>query len=73
MRFGVNIKLNEELLRQVFEHRLCSGMDDNTITKDKEQRGRYRKRHTNIREDCDNPMSAGSLSYHILWGQDMKY
>ena len=46
----------------------AAGMDDYTITKDKEQRARYRKRHTNSRENHDNPMTAGSLSYHILWG-----
>jgi len=34
----------------------------------KEQRDRYRKRHTNSREDHNNPMTAGSLSFHILWG-----
>ena len=34
----------------------------------KEQRDRYRKRHTNSRENHNNPMTAGSLSFHILWG-----
>ena len=46
----------------------AKGMDDYTITKNKEQRARYRKRHTNSREDHNNPMTAGSLSFHILWG-----
>ena len=45
-----------------------AGMDDYTIKGDKKQRARYRKRHTNARENHDNPMTAGSLSYHILWG-----
>ena len=45
-----------------------AGMDDYTITKDKKQRARYIKRHTNGKENHNNPMTAGSLSYHILWG-----
>jgi hypothetical protein len=44
-----------------------AGMDDYTITKDKEQRDRYRARH---RKDLDtnDPTRAGYLSYYILWG-----
>jgi len=43
------------------------GMDDYTITKDKEQRDRYRTRH---KKDLDtkDPTRAGYLSYYILWG-----
>jgi hypothetical protein len=43
------------------------GMDDYTITKDKEQRDRYRKRH---KKDLDtkDPTRAGYLSYYLLWG-----
>jgi len=46
----------------------ASGMDDFTKTHDKDQRDRYRGRH---RKDLQthNPMSAGYLSWHILWGQ----
>ncbi len=42
-------------------------MDDYTITKDKEQRARYRNRH---KKDLNtgNPMRAGYLSYYVLWG-----
>lgn len=45
----------------------AKGMDDYTITKDKEQRKRYRDRH---RKDLstNDPMKAGYLSYYILWG-----
>ena len=41
--------------------------DDYTITKDKEQRDRYRKRH---KKDLDtkDPTRAGYLSYYLLWG-----
>lgn len=41
--------------------------DDYTITKDKEQRDRYRTRH---KKDLDtkDPTRAGYLSYYILWG-----
>ena len=41
--------------------------DDYTITKDKEQRARYRKRHKKDLETND-PTRAGFLSYYILWG-----
>jgi len=41
---------------------------DFTITGDKEQRKRYRNRHTNSRENHSAYMTAGALSYHILWG-----
>ena len=43
------------------------GMDDYTITKDKEQRDRYRQRH---KKDLDtkDPTRAGYLSWYILWG-----
>lgn len=41
--------------------------DDYTITKDKEQRARYRQRHKKDLETKD-PTRAGFLSYYILWG-----
>ena len=44
----------------------AAGMDDYTLTKDKEQRARYRNRHK--KDNINNPESAGSLSWHILWG-----
>ena len=44
-----------------------AGMDDYTLTKDKEQRARYRKRHQ--KDNISNPESAGSLSWYILWGK----
>lgn len=45
----------------------AKGMDDYTITKDKEQRERYRERHSKDLETKD-PHRAGFLSYYILWG-----
>ena len=45
----------------------AKGMDDYTITKDKEQRERYRTRHAN-NENWNNPMTAGALSRWVLWG-----
>jgi hypothetical protein len=45
----------------------ASGMDDYTISKDKEQRERYRTRHKKDLESND-PTKAGYLSYYILWG-----
>ena len=44
------------------------GMDDYTITKDKEQRSRYRIRHKKDLKTRD-PTRAGFLSYYILWGE----
>ena len=44
-----------------------AGADDYTLTKDKEQRERYKKRHEKDLETND-PTRAGYLSYHILWG-----
>ncbi len=45
-----------------------AGMDDYTLTKDKEQRDRYRSRHAKDLETGD-PRRAGFLSYYILWGE----
>jgi len=45
----------------------ASGMDDYTITHDKEQREKYRKRHKKDLQTYD-PKRAGFLSYYILWG-----
>lgn len=45
-----------------------SGADDYTITKDKEQRARYRSRHKKDLQTKD-PTRAGHLSMFILWGE----
>ena len=42
-------------------------MDDYTLTKDKEQRDRYRNRHK-ANENWNDPKSAGALSRFLLWG-----
>ena len=42
------------------------GMDDYTITKDKEQRERYLNRHRSA-ENWDKPDSAGALARWVLW------
>jgi hypothetical protein len=44
-----------------------SGADDYTLTKDKEQRARYRSRHKKDLQTKD-PTRAGHLSWFILWG-----
>ena len=46
----------------------AAGMDDYTITKDKERRRLYRERHKKDLQTKD-PMRAGYLSYYILWGE----
>ena len=45
-----------------------AGMDDYTITKDKEQRKRYRQRHKKDLLTKD-PTRAGYLSMFLLWGE----
>ena len=45
----------------------AESMDDYTITKDKEQRERYRTRHKKDLKTKD-PTRAGYLSYFLLWG-----
>ena len=45
----------------------AKGMDDFTKTKDTEQRERYRSRHSKDL-NTHNPMSAGYLSWYLLWG-----
>lgn len=45
----------------------AKGMDDYTITHDKEQRARYRARHK--KDLKGDPTRAGYLSYYILWGE----
>ena len=42
------------------------GMDDYTITKDKEQMERYLNRHRSS-ENWSKPDSAGALSRYVLW------
>lgn len=46
----------------------AQGMDDYTITHDKEQRERYRDRHRKDLQTGD-PTRAGHLSYWLLWGE----
>ena len=46
----------------------AKGYLDYTSGATKEQRERYIKRHTNSKENHNNPMTAGSLSFYILWG-----
>ena len=49
------------------KHFGSAGMQDYTITKDKEQRKRYRIRHKKDLNTND-PTRAGYLSMYILWG-----
>ena len=45
----------------------AAGMDDYTITHDKDQRMRYLTRHRK-NENWRDPKSAGALWRYILWG-----
>jgi hypothetical protein len=49
----------------------ASGMDDYLHTHDKEQRDRYRTRHAKDLQTAASRtgVSAGALSYYILWGE----
>ncbi len=53
--------------RKKTTHFGSAGMDDYTLTKDKEQRKRYRTRHKKDLQTGDYTR-AGYLSYYILWG-----
>lgn len=53
--------------REKTTHFGASGMNDYTITGDKEARTRYRKRHEKDLKTND-PTRAGYLSMFILWG-----
>lgn len=53
--------------RKKHVHFGLAGADDYTLTKDKDQRERYRKRHEKDLLTND-PTRAGYLSYWILWG-----
>jgi len=46
----------------------ASGMNDYTLTGDKEARKRYRQRHKKDLNTGD-PTRAGYLSYYLLWGE----
>jgi len=48
------------------------GMDDYTLTHDKEQRTRYRTRHQKDLATSD-PTRAGYLSYYLLWGDSTSF
>jgi hypothetical protein len=45
----------------------AAGMDDYTLTHDKNQRDRYLTRHRKDLKTRD-PKKAGFLSYYLLWG-----
>ena len=53
--------------KQKITHFGSAGMDDYTITKNKEQRERYRTRHKKDLETND-PTRPGYLSWYLLWG-----
>jgi hypothetical protein len=48
----------------------ATGYSDYTIHKDKRRRELYINRHSK-NEDWDNPLTAGSLSRWILWGDSV--
>ena len=45
-----------------------AGADDYSKTGDKQQRDRYRDRHSNSRENHNVADTPASASWHILWG-----
>ena len=74
LKIGKSDKSDKKLMatfetngRTKITHFGSKGMDDYTLTKDKEQRDLYRQRH---KKDLDtkDPTRAGYLSWYILWG-----
>lgn len=59
--------INKATNREKTTHFGAKGYDDYLITKDKEQRTKYRKRHLKDLKTND-PTRAGYLSRFILWG-----
>ena len=61
---------NESTGRHKTIHFGAKGMDDYTLKHDKEQRDRYRTRHAKdlTTEAGRTGVSAGALSYWVLWG-----
>lgn len=59
---------NRETKRKRTVHFGQYGADDFTKTKNKEQRAKYLERHGRGRENWDDPITKGSLSRHLLWG-----
>jgi len=53
---------------KITRHFGASGMNDYTLTGDKEARQRYRKRHKRDLRTND-PTRSGFLSFYILWGE----
>ena len=47
----------------------ATGYTDYTKSKDKIQRDRYLKRHSQMGEHWNDPQTAGALSRHLLWGE----
>jgi len=57
---------NKNNKRKSVTHFGATGYSDYTVSKDKEQRTRYRSRHKG--DNLTNPRSPGALSWYILWG-----
>lgn len=65
-RYDAIFRINDNLKRVPFG---SSEHENYTIHKDKQRRQRYRKRHIN--DNLTDPMSPGSLSWFILWGDSV--
>lgn len=59
---------NNQRVKVKTTHFGSAGMSDYTIHKDDERKQRYIDRHS-ANENWDNYMSAGSLSFHLLWSK----
>tara|TARA_R110000868_G_scaffold24856_4_gene97480 strand:+ start:1473 stop:1772 length:300 start_codon:yes stop_codon:yes gene_type:complete len=59
---------NKETKRKRTVHFGQYGADDYTLKKDVAQRAKYLERHGRGRENWNDPVSKGSLSRFILWG-----
>jgi len=60
--------INTESCREKTTHFGAKGMSDFTIHKDPKRKQRYINRHI-VRENWEDPTSAGALSRWILWNK----
>mmetsp|Transcript_23478 Transcript_23478/g.27577 ORF Transcript_23478/g.27577 Transcript_23478/m.27577 type:complete len:98 (+) Transcript_23478:85-378(+) len=62
-RYNAVFKINDKIKNVHFG---SDKHENYTLHNDKERRARYRSRHK--KDNINNPISAGALSWHLLWG-----
>ena len=59
--------------RSITTHFGSRGYTDFTLGASEDQRENYIRRHTNSRENFNDPTTAGSLSRYLLWGASRSF